>query len=103
MEILIRRDVPALSAEITALVTLANLIQFKMRLAQQTIDAILVLFATNGDNNGGAPSLTPEILLSLTPAPRPALSLDVRHNLLRKVSGRCLRAGFMAETVRVSD
>lgn len=80
--------------------TLANLIQFRMRLAQQTIDAILALF---DDDGGASPSLTPEILLSLTPAPRPALSLDVRHSLLRKVSGRCLKAGFMMETVRVSD
>lgn len=96
LDILLRHDIPALATDIFTLMALASTIQHRIRLAQQTVDAILLLFSDINLEEKDIPShLTPEILLSLAPPPRHVLPQDVRHQLLKKLSNRCLKVGSM--------
>lgn len=94
---------PSISSQIGSLIQLANHIQYRTRLAQQTADAIAVLRAEAfGEFVQRPPS--PDILVSLTPAPRGTLEPSMRHHLLRKVSGRCIKAGVVtSEAVSITD
>lgn len=94
---------PSLTSQMGQLIQFANHVQYRARMAQQTVDAIAVIRAESfGEFVPRSPS--PDILVSLTPAPRGTLEPLTRHHLLRKVSSHFgMKAALEVEPVSIPD